>query len=171
MGTRQILKNVCNYCQSDHVIKYGKYKETQYYLCKGCGRRFASSDRIPKMQNTTRTIADAINMYYEGMSLAEIRRNLIQQDNNYISRISAYNWVDRFTELALREANKHRPRVGSVWVADETVVDIDGKNVWFWDLIDTKTRFLLASHMSYTRTTKDAKRLMEKAYIRAGKIS
>jgi len=25
---------ICNYCQSDHVIKYGKYKETQYYLAE-----------------------------------------------------------------------------------------------------------------------------------------
>ncbi|MCK4787843.1 MAG: IS6 family transposase [Desulfobacteraceae bacterium] len=160
----------CNYCQSDRVIKYGKYKDTQYYLCKGCGRRFASADRIPKMQNTTRTIADALNMYYEGMSLAEIRRKLIQQDNNYISRISAYNWVDRFTELAVKEAKKHKPDVGSVWIADETVIDIDGKNIWLWDIIDSKTRFLITTHMSYTRTTRDAQQLMKQAYERTGKI-
>ena len=92
----------CKYCNSDNVRKYGKYKDTQYYLCKDCGRRFASGDRIPKMQNSTKTIADALNMYYEGMSLAEIRRNLIQQDTNYISRVTAYNWVDRFTDLAVK---------------------------------------------------------------------
>ena len=160
----------CSYCQSENVIKYGKYKDTQYYKCKDCGRRFASADRIPKMQNSTRTIADAINMYYEGMSLAEIRRNLIQQDNNYISRISAYNWVDRFTELAVKEANKYKPDVGSIFVADETVIDIDGKNIWLWDIIDTKTRFLIATHMSYTRTTKDAQQLMKQAYECTGKI-
>ena len=160
----------CSYCQSEHVIKYGKYKDTQYYLCKDCRRRFASADRIPKMQNTTRTIADALNMYYEGMSLAEIRRNLIQQDNNYISRISAYNWVERFTELAVKEANKYKPDVGSVWIADETVIDIDGKNIWLWDIIDSKTRFLITTHMSYTRTTRDAQQLMKQAYERTGKI-
>ena len=168
---RQTNNNpVCNYCQSENVIKYGKYKDTQYYLCKDCGRRFASADRIPKMQNTTRTIADVLNMYYEGMSLAEIRRNLIQQDNNYISRISAYNWVERFTELAVKEAKKHNPDVGSIWIADETVIDIDGKNIWLWDIIDTKTRFLIASHISYTRTTRDAQALMKQAYERTGKI-
>jgi len=160
----------CNYCQSSRIIKYGKYKDTQYYLCKDCGRRFASNERIPKMQNTTRTIADALNMYYEGMSLAEIRRNLIQQDNNYISRISAYNWVDRFSKLAIMQAGKYKPDVGRVWVADETVLKLDGKNVWFWDMIDTKTRFLIASHMSYSRTTKDAQTLMKQAYDRTGKI-
>jgi transposase-like protein len=109
-------------------------------------------------------------MYYEGMSLAEIRRNFIQQDNNYITRTSPYNWVQRFTDLAVSEAKKHKPDVGLVWVADETVIDLDGKNVWFWDLIDTKTRFLIASHMSLTRTSKDAEQLMRQAYERTGKI-
>ncbi|MFC1968742.1 IS6 family transposase [Chloroflexota bacterium] len=160
----------CKYCQSENVIKYGKYKDTQYYLCKDCKHRFASTDRIPKMQNSTKTIADALNMYYEGMSLAEIRRNLIQQDDNYISRITAYNWVQRFTDLVVKEAEKYKPDVGSVWVADETVIDLDGKNIWLWDIIDTKTRFLITTHMSYTRTTKDAQQLMKQAYERTGKI-
>jgi len=62
----------CKYCQSENVIKYGKYKDTQYYLCKDCNHRFASDNRIPKMQNSTKTIADALNMYYEGMSLGDM---------------------------------------------------------------------------------------------------
>jgi len=50
------------------------------------------------------------------------------------------------------------------------MIDLDGKNVWFWDLIDTKTRFLVASHMSYTHTSNDAEELMKQAYERTGKI-
>jgi putative transposase len=121
------------------------------------------------MHTPMHQIADALNMYYEGMSLAEIRRNLIQQHENYISRISAYNWMERFTKLAIEETEKYKPNVGGVWVADETMIDLDGKNVWFWDIIDTRTRFLLASHMSYSRTSKDAQTLMEKAFKKAGR--
>jgi len=160
----------CKYCQSENIIKYGKLRGVQRYFCKDCNRKFVANDAIPKMQTSTRDVADALNMYYEGMSLAEIRRNFIQQDNNYISRISPYNWVQRFTKLAVNEAGKYKPNVGGLWVADETVIDIDGKNIWFWDLIDTKTRFLVASHMSYTRTSKDAEELMRQAYERAGKV-
>jgi len=166
-----VVENIiCKYCQSQNVIKFGKFKDTQYYYCKDCKRKFAGLDTIPKMQTPTKCIADVLNMYYEGMSEAEIRRNLIQQDNNHISTGSVYNWVRRFTDLAVKEANNHIPQVGSVWVADETVVDIDGKNVWFWDIIDIKTRFLIASHMSFTRTSKDAQALMKQAYERTGKI-
>lgn len=162
-------KPICKYCQSPDTIKFGKIKEVQYYFCKVCQRKFADNKAIPMMQTPTDQIASALNMYYEGLSLSEIRRNLIQQHKNYISRISAYNWVKRFTELAVKEADKYQPKVGGVWVADETVIEIDGKNIWFWDLIDTKTRFLLASHMSYNRTSEDARILMEKAFKKAGR--
>ncbi len=160
----------CKYCQSENVIKYGKYKNTQRYYCKECKRKFANPNAIPKMQTDTKCLADVLNMYYEGMSEAEIRRNLIQQDDNYVSTGSIYNWVNRFTKLAVKEAEKYKPNVGSVWVADETVIDIDGKNIWLWDIIDTKTRFLIATHLSYTRTTKDAQTLMKQAYERTGRI-
>lgn len=109
-------------------------------------------------------------MYYEGMSLMEIRRNLIQQHNDYISDATIYNWVRRFSKPVIMEANKYKPDVGGVWVADETMIELDGKNIWLWDIIDTKTRFLIASHMSYSRTTKDAQTLMKQAYDRTGKI-
>lgn len=160
----------CKYCQSEHIIKYGKYKDVQYYLCKDCKRKFTGTGNIPKMQYSTSKVADVLNMYYEGMSLKEIRRNFIQQHNDYISDATAFNWVKRFTELAVKECSQYKPQVGSVWVADETVIDIDGKNVWLWDIIDTKTRFLIATHMSFTRTRQDAQALMKKAYLKTGKI-
>jgi putative transposase len=160
----------CKYCQSERIRKYGTYKGIQRFYCNECKRKFVATDTIPKMQYSTSKVADALNMYYEGMSLNEIRRNFIQQHNDYPSDVSVLNWVNRFTKLAVIEADKYKPDVGRVWVADETVLDIDGKNVWFWDIIDTKTRYLIASHMSFTRTIKDAESLMKQAYNRTGKI-
>ncbi|MFC1870226.1 IS6 family transposase [Chloroflexota bacterium] len=160
----------CKYCQSERTRKYGKYKDVQRYFCNDCKRKFVATDTIPKMQYSTSKVADAISMYFEGMSLKEVRRNFIQQHNDYISDVTVLNWVNRFTDLAVKEAGKNKPDVGSIWVADETVLDIDGKNIWLWDIIDTKTRFLIATHMSYTRTSKDAEQLMKQAYERTGKI-
>jgi transposase-like protein len=160
----------CKYCQSEHVIKFGKVKDVQYFYCKDCKRKYAGLDTIPKMQYSTSKVADALNMYYEGMSLKEIRRNFIQQHNDYISDVTVLNWVNRFSDLAVKEALNYKPDVGRVWVADETVIDIDGKNIWLWDIIDAKTRFLIATHMSYTRTSRDAEQLMKLAYERTGKI-
>lgn len=89
----------CKYCQSTNVRKYGLVKGIQRYFCNDCRRKFVSTDTIPKMQTPTKVIADSLNMHYEGMSLAEIRRNFIQQDGNYVSKVTPYNWEKRFTEL------------------------------------------------------------------------
>jgi putative transposase len=161
---------ICKYCQSNNIIKFGKYKVTQYYFCKDCRRKFSNPNAIPKMQYPTNQIASALNMYYEGMSLHEIRRNLIQQHNGYVSDVTILNWVKRFSKPVIIESNRYKPDVSLVWVADETIIDLDGKNIWLWDVIDTKTRFLIASRMSYTRTTKDAQALMKQAYECTGKI-
>src|SRR4030043_1731560 len=108
----------CKYCQSERIRKYGKYKDVQRYFCNDCKRKFVATDTIPKMQYSTSKVSDALNMYYEGMSLNEIRRNFIQQHNDYPSDVSVLNWVNRFTKLAVIEADKYKPDVGRGWVAD-----------------------------------------------------
>jgi putative transposase len=181
----KITNPPCKYCQSIHVRKYGLVKGIQRYFCNDCKHKFVSGNTIPKMQNSTKEIADVLNMYYEGMSENEIRRNRIQQESNYISTGSVYNWVDRFTDLAIKEADKQTPKVGDTWIADETYLRIDkskanvenpydksrkAKWIIFWDIIDADTRFLLASHCTTTRNSQDAKMLMEKAAKKAGKL-
>ena len=64
---------LCKYCQSENVIKYGLYKDVQRYFCNDCKRKFVATDTIPKMQYPTHQISDALNMYYEGMSLNKIK--------------------------------------------------------------------------------------------------
>jgi len=122
------------------------------------------------MKTPTNQMSSALGMYYEGMSLNAIRRQLLQEHNNYPSDSTVYEWIAKFSKKAVENAVDYKPNVGDVWVADETVLKLDGKNVWFWDLIDAKTRFLLASHISKKRTIGDAHLLMKKAQIRAGKI-
>jgi transposase-like protein len=160
----------CKYCKSELVRKYGLVNDKQRYYCNNCKHKFVDTNTIPKMKTPTKCISGVLSMYYEGMSENEIRRNLIQQDSNYISNGTVYNWVRRFTDLAIEQTKNYKPKVGGVWIADETVIEIDGKNVWFWDIIDAKTRYLIASHMSFTRTSKDAEELMKQAYNKTGRV-
>ena len=159
----------CKYCGSFHVVKSGHRKHTQRLLCRDCGHTFEDTDAIPGMRTANEQIATALSSYYEGMSLNAIRRHLEQIYHSYPSDSTVYGWITKFSKVAIKEAEKQKPNVGDVWVADETVLKIDGKNTWFWDIIDAKTRFLLASHISTVRTSRDARKLMEKAAERAGK--
>ncbi len=86
------------------------------------------------MKTPPQQIASALNMYYEGMSLNAIRRHLDQQYGNYPSNSTIYEWIDHYTDEAVKKARQYKPEVGDVWVADETVLKIGGKNYWFWDL-------------------------------------
>jgi len=122
------------------------------------------------MQTPVEQIGSAIGMFYEGQSLNSITRLITQIYGSYPSDSTIYRWVSRFTKRAVKELKDYKPDVGSVWVADETMLNLDGKKVWFWDIIDAKTRFLIATHISSTRTIKDAQTLMKKAYDTTSKI-
>ncbi len=175
-GIREVIPAIeaipikCKFCSSRRIIAYGHNRGIQRWFCKDCKRRFVHNDALAGMRTPTVQIASALSMFYQDMSLNAIRRNIDQTYNNYPSDSTVYGWVVRFTKLAIDLAKDYKPTVGSTWVADETVLGIEGENVWFWDLIDSRTRFLLASHISTTRTTRDARTLVERAANRAGKV-
>jgi putative transposase len=122
------------------------------------------------MKTPTNQVSSALSMYYEGMSLNAIRRQLEQDHNNYPSDSSVYEWIDKFTQKAVDEAKNYHPNVGDTWVADETVLKMDGRNIWLIDIIDTDTRFLLATKLSTNRSKKDIQTMMESAKERTKKI-
>lgn len=126
--------------------------------------------RITKMKTDSKQIASALGMYYGGMSLDAIQQQFRQDYDLDMSESNYWNWIVRFTKEAVKQVNKFRPHVGNTWVADETYMKIGKRNVYFWDLIDADTRYLLATHVSYTRSGRDAKALMDKARARVGKV-
>jgi transposase-like protein len=46
---------------------------------------------------------------------------------------------------------------------DETAIKCKGVQKWFWEIIDDQTKFLVAGHLSGSRTTEDAIALFEKS--------
>ena len=157
----------CKFCGSRNVVKYGTYQHVQRWWCKDCKRKFADNEALPKMQTPVVQIASALSMYYEGASLNGIRRHLQQMYHNYPSDSTVYGWLTRFTKVAVSAAHSYTVPTGSVWVADETVLRIGGSNLWLWDCLDARSRFLLATHISTSRTIRDARTLMSRAAQRA----
>jgi transposase-like protein len=108
-------------------------------------------------------------MYYRGMSVADICEQLNHDKGYHPSKSVVFKWIEKHTDNAVKLFDRYKPSVGDAWVADETVINLDGKDVWLWDIIDVKTRFLLASKLSYSRNMSDAVTLFELAKQRAGK--
>jgi putative transposase len=161
----------CQYCGGDDVVKYGVSRNgEQRYWCKKCKRAFLDNNSLPQMRTTIRQLGSILGEYYGGMSLGSIRRQFEQQHEESPSRSTLYRWLTRFSKIAIDEAEAYTPKVGSVWVADETALNVAGNHrVWLWVVMDADTRFILAYHLSKTRTTADALTLMKRAEVRAGK--
>lgn len=163
------VKPSCKNCGSPAVVKFGAYKGVQRYYCKSCKRKFKADDSLFHMKVSAAHISSALSMYYAGMSINDIRMHMKQEHDYYPSKAVIYHWVDKYTDKAIKHFNNIHPNVGDNWIADETMLDIDGKNVWMWDIIDADTRFMLASRVSYNRGSHDAQMLMEEAKRKAGK--
>jgi putative transposase len=164
----------CKYCNSTNTICFGIYTATngdiQRYWCKDCQRKFTEIDSLPDMKTSKKEIADAMGMYYGGMPLDSIQRQLQQQYGHYLSEAGIYKWIIRFTKEAVDQSRYFKPKVGDKWIADETVLNVGGNKIWFFDIIDSDTRFLLATHIANKRTVEDVQKLMEKAVVKAGKM-
>ena len=158
----------CKYCGSTNIIKFGTFNGVQRYWCKDCKRKFVLGT-LPKMKTDTNVISAALSCYFGGMPLDAIQRHLEQQYHHYYTEMGIYNWVKRFAKEAAERTKDFHPVVGDTWIADETVLKAGGRNIWFFDVIDKKTRYLLASRLSTSRTIKEAALVMNEAKRRAGK--
>ena len=160
----------CKNCGSEAVVKFGTYKGVQRYYCKVCKRKFKADDDVFHMKVPAEYVNRAVGEYYAGLSVNDIRQLLKQDYNYYPSKSVVFQWVNKYTNLATKHFKDYHPKVGDRWIADETILNLDGEHqVWFYDIIDSDTHFLLASRVALSRTTHDAERLMQDAYKRAGK--
>ncbi len=159
----------CKWCGSLDVMKYGVRSGVQSYICRNCNRKFNAKDAPFHMWTSAEQIGAALGMFYDGMSLAKIARHLNDNYHNPVNPSTVYRWVIRYTTKACDLLTRLRPMVCDVWVVDETVVKMGGKNVWYWDCLCEDSRFLLSTHLSKTRTMLDVTVVMRRAWDRTGR--
>ena len=153
----------CKFCQSPRTMKYGFKAGTQYYKCNDCGRKFAGRDSPEGMRFSTATIGEAMGLFYDGLSLADISRHLVATEGIYVDPATVWRWIIKYSKKAERILGQIKVKTSWRWVIDEMVVKVGGRNYWLWDVINVKDRFLLASHLTMTRTMKSAMVLLYEA--------
>lgn len=159
----------CKWCGSLDVAKYGSRKGVQEYVCQKCGRKFIDKDAPYKKQTPSELIGTSISSYYDGLSFPEVARHLAES-GNAVNQSTVYRWVVSYTEKAIHTLEMLKPKVSNTWVADETAIKFNNRLHWLWDIIDSDTRFLLATYLSPNRGTREARMLMGLASNRAGKV-
>ena len=171
-------------CPAPHkVVRSGWQNDIQRYSCRGCGKRFSASGKALDKQFPAEQIADAVDMYYSGMSYKQVAENMEDAyDVPEPSKAAVHAWVKGYTGLALRylrgevgedgtpataTGKRIQADVGPHWVTDEMVVRVGGRKMWNWNIMDKDTRYILATRLSRTRNTNDAIALFEEAKANA----
>ncbi len=161
------IKIRCKHCGYRDIHKVGKKHDIQYFRCNNCKKKFADNGAYLGMKYPKDYNIKALTFYYNGMSYKNINHTFNDLFDETIPKSTFFRWVIKFSKMANKYVLSLKPNLSDIWIADETAVKIMGKQYWFWDIIDEDTRFLIASHLSSTRTTKDATKLFYMAKLRS----
>lgn len=163
----------CKFCRSDEkkVVKSGKRFGLQRYLCKVCAHKFYDNQITqPRMRVNMHTIVTALDMFYGGLSMRKTAEMLDNIFGEKVSQSTIHFWVHRFAQLVSTELLPIIEETGNLQLSgkfhhDETELRIAGqtKSGMFWQTVDFDTRFIVASLLTESRTTEDAKKVFRMA--------
>ena len=104
----------CPYCDNSHIVKNGKNKTTQRYLCKTCLKSFISVTNTPiyYSRKEINTWSEYVHLLFQGYSLRETIKIIP------ISLKTAFLWRHKILD-ALRDNLKTKELCGQIQ-ADET---------------------------------------------------
>ena len=158
----------CKYCDSEHVVKHGKVGDKQRYLCKDCGHKFIEGSEFPKMRTEARIISSSVDFYFEGLSTRKIQTQIEKLYGVHVDHVTVLRWILKYSKLVSQYVETLSPQLLGIYHVDETAIKCKGVQKWFWEIIDDQTKFLVAGHLSGSRTAEDAIALFEKS-IRVAK--
>jgi len=153
----------CKYCESESVVKNGYVRGEQVYKCKACGHRFTEGSDFPRMRTQSRIISSSIDMYFEGLSVRKIQTQVEKLFGVHVSRMAVWKWIMKYSALVSKYVETLSPQLLGIYHVDETAIKCKGVQKWFWEIIDEQTKFLVASHLSGSRTTEDVVQLFEES--------
>lgn len=162
----------CKRCASIRVIHYGKSAAgKQTLFCKDCNYRFIEDTLLKKVRFTPELITLTLDLYFSGLSLRKIARNVNDHFDISVDFTTIYNWIKKYIPIVSEYVNSLTPQLSDTWHADELFIKMHGgqsykgkSNLAFlWNVMDRKTRFLLASKVSEARDINGAVAVFKEA--------
>ena len=165
----------CPSCGDGRVIKKGSRNGDQRFKCNACHKRFRTYLPSPVLDSkqegrkfNAEQIGIAVRMYFSGTSYGELAQNFRDlYDINLPSTRTFYRWVSENTDKASYILKGVKAQTGDKWVADEMYIKVGGRMLYHWNVMDAKTRFLLASHLDVNRDQAAAIKVLRKALAKA----
>jgi transposase-like protein len=161
----------CPECAADRVRKMGVRNNQQRYRCLVCDKAFRANGKGKGRWMDAELMGSAIRDYYTGKSYKQIAEGLKEEYDleKEPSKATVYEWVRDYTDEAIGQMKDHKAQTGGHWVADEMQVDVGGQKMWLWNVMDSETRYILASHLTPRRDAQAARVVFRKAIEAADK--
>jgi len=120
------------------------------------------------MKHTPDTITLTLDLYFKGLSDRKIVDHLKQFHKVSVVHTTVLRWIKKYLKLLSQYAEKNQVDVGNIWHSDEMTIFIkkeDEKRYyqWIWNVMDAKTRYLLACQVTEERYIKDARQVLKQA--------
>ena len=158
---------VCKHCGGYHITKKGFVKGKQRYYCKDCQKTFYNNGTFPKMRYPKEIIRFALDAYFEGLSLRKVTRQIYKIWNVEVSNATIYRWIKKYVPMVNEYVDQFKANTqGHHLHHDETVIKAGGENIYYWDMIDQQTKFLLSGRVSGRHRGKPQARRMYKDALR-----
>ena len=157
----------CPFCKSVNIGKWGNRKTSfgtvQRYACQDCNRTFVIDKGFCRMKNSPKTITLTLDLYFKGVSQRKIADHLKQFENVEVTQPTILAWIRKYLKLLSQYSEKYKADVGNIWHSDEMTIFLkkEGEKKyyeWIWNVMDAKTRYLLACQITETRFVKDARK-------------
>jgi transposase-like protein len=152
---------VCEKCRSSDVLSAGPRRNksgvVRRYRCRTCGAFFSGKEGFHKRRSDPDVIAKALDLYFRGTSLRQVAEHFAQAYGLPVSDTTVYRWVTHYSALAAEWMESQNAKVGETWHVDERVVNVNGEHHYLWNVMDSETRFLLASRISKGRGIPEAR--------------
>ena len=155
----------CPKCGSIRVVKFGHADGKQVFKCRDCKTKFREG-LIKKARYSPETITLTLDLYFSGLSVRKITRTLNDHFDMSLAKSTVYYWIETFVPRISEYVNSLSPQLSDTWQADELFVKMKGgedekqygqkRMAYLWNVMDRKTRFLLASRLSTHRNVNGA---------------
>ena len=136
--------------------------------CKECNKKRLEIPLQKGIQYDPKLIVFCLDLYFNGMSFRKVARSINDHFKLSMDHATVYYWVKKYIPQ-IKEAMNDLIMSNNEFTklhVDEVYVRLRGQqNVnkmgYLWNIIDSKTRFLLASEVTKYRTTVNAKRIIQ----------
>jgi putative transposase len=156
----------CVKCGSIRVIHFGMKRGRQAFKCNDCGHRFTEQSLIKGAKYSPEMVSLTLDLYFSGTSFRKTARIMNNHFGTRMGKSSICRWIETFVPRISEYVNSLTPELSETWQADELFVKMKGgvkdtqykqnSMAFLWNVMDRKTRFLLASRLSTHRNVNGA---------------